>query len=71
MASQVIRVEGMSCGGCEASLQKAVSRVDGVASVEASAERGEAVVHYEEGAREPDWAAVRKAIAAAGFEARD
>lgn len=35
------RVEGMTCGGCERAIEKALLALDGVHSPEADAQRGE------------------------------
>lgn len=40
-------VEGMTCGGCEAGVELAVKRLDGVAQAHASYEEGTATVTYD------------------------
>ena len=62
---QNFHVEGMTCGGCEASLSRALSNVPGIATV--SVRRAERRVEVT-GAASPE--AVMQAIAQAGFEAR-
>lgn len=42
--TKTIKIEGMMCGHCEAAVKKALEAVDGVASAEASHEKGTAVV---------------------------
>ena len=58
----VFRVEGMTCGGCEAGVKIAVTKLDGVASVDASYEKGTATVTYdpEQVTREEIVAAIEK-----------
>lgn len=41
-------VTGMSCGGCEASVREAVSRIPGVTGVEVSARNGRLTVSADE-----------------------
>ena len=58
------RVEGMSCGHCEAAVRDELTTVDGVEAVEVDLASKEVVVrgHFDD-------AAVRAAIADAGYEA--
>ncbi len=67
MASMVLKVGGMSCEGCVASVTKVLTALPGVADAQVSLEQGEARVDY-------DPAKVSKeemvgAIDDAGFEA--
>jgi copper ion binding protein len=64
---QEFTVGGMSCGGCVASVTRAVSRLPGVRTVDVSLEQKVANVEYDEAAT--DGAAIVAAIEAAGFEA--
>ncbi len=41
------KVNGMMCGSCESAVKKAVTKVDGVKSIEADADKGTAVVAYD------------------------
>jgi copper chaperone len=41
-----LRVKGMTCGGCAASVEKALKSTDGVTDVKVSFEKGKAVVKY-------------------------
>lgn len=43
------KVEGMTCGGCEASVKMKVKRLDGVEKVTASHKEGKATVTYDTG----------------------
>ena len=63
---QRIGVEGMSCGGCVLSVEKALGRVAGVKKVTVSLERKEAVVECDG----VDRAALVRAVEDAGYDAR-
>jgi copper chaperone CopZ len=63
----VIRVEGMHCKMCSASVTKALKATSGVKSVEVSAEKGEAVVQYDD--EKVTEAKLREVINATGFKA--
>ncbi len=62
--SYIYRVEGMSCGHCEAAVRDEVEKVDGVEATDIDLASKEVVVRgqFED-------ATVRAAIAAAGYEA--
>jgi copper ion binding protein len=45
--TSVFKVEGMTCGGCEAGVRLSVTKLDGVEKVEASYEKGRATVTYD------------------------
>ena len=45
--TSVFRVEGMTCGGCEAGVKLRVGKLDGVTSVDASYEEGTATVTFD------------------------
>jgi copper ion binding protein len=61
-----IGVEGMSCGGCVLSVEKALGRVAGVKKVTVSLEKKEAVVDAEG----VDRATLVRAVEDAGYDAR-
>jgi copper chaperone CopZ len=65
MAELNLQVDGMDCGGCEDSIKKAVSQIEGVESVSASHSSGKVQVVF---AGESDEAGVRLAIEDAGYE---
>ena len=50
MDSIKLKVQGMTCGGCVASVERVLKALDGVGNVDVSLERGEAAVEYD-GAR--------------------
>lgn len=65
MKTVKIRVSGMTCGGCERSVQNALTRREGVTS--ARADRNEGVVSVDFDPAVVDVAALEKAITEAGF----
>jgi len=62
---KVIEIKGMMCGHCEAHVKKALEALDGVASAEASHEKGTAVVQL---SGSVDDAALKKAVEDEGYE---
>ena len=42
--TKTVKIEGMMCGHCEATVKKALEKLEGVASAEVSHEAGTAVV---------------------------
>jgi len=65
--TSVFHVEGMTCGGCEASVQLTVKRLDGVEAVEASHTEKRATVTYDAAKVTPQ--AIVEAIEKLGYEA--
>ncbi|GLR14208.1 copper chaperone [Chitinimonas prasina] len=63
---QVFKVEGMSCGGCVAAVERAVKAVAGVSAVQVRLAEAEATVVFEP--QQATVAAIRAAIEAAGFD---
>ena len=63
-----IKVEGMTCGGCVASVKRALQQIEGVANVDVSLDQAQARVEYDP-ARVNE-AQLRTAIEDAGFDAR-
>ncbi len=62
---KVIEIKGMMCGHCEAHVKKALEVLDGVASAEASHEKGSAIVQL---SGSVDDAALKKAVEEEGYE---
>ena len=62
-----IRVEGMHCKNCSASVVKALKATDGVEKVEVSHEKGEAVIQYDD--QKVTEAKLREVINSTGFKA--
>lgn len=48
MTQKTLKVEGMSCGHCELSVQEALDELDGVKSANADHEKGTVEVAYDE-----------------------
>ena len=66
MDSTTIRIKGMTCGGCVASVERVLSALPGVAKVSVSLERGEAAVDYAPG--QVSVAELHSAIEDAGYD---
>lgn len=66
MSNLVLQVEGMSCGGCAATVERVLRAVDGVAAVRVELDSGRVTVDGEGLTFAPLAAAVEKA----GFGAR-
>ncbi len=62
-----IRVEGMHCKMCSASVEKALKATAGVEKVEVSFEKGEAVIQYDD--EKVTEAKLREVINGTGFKA--
>jgi copper chaperone len=65
METTTIKIGGMSCGGCVASVTKVLSELPGVAKVEVMLEPGQATVEFDAGQVSRD--ALCAAIDDAGF----
>jgi copper chaperone len=65
MEQLTLQVTGMTCGGCENAVKRAVSRLEGVAVVSASHIADQVTVEYD-GAK-VDRAKIAEAITAAGY----
>jgi copper chaperone CopZ len=64
MTERTLQVQGMTCGGCEASVSRILGAINGVEEVRASAETGKVTVELSEPV--PD-EMLRAAIEGAGF----
>lgn len=62
-----IKVEGMKCGKCSASVTKALKATEGVEDAQVSSEKGEAVIKYDD--QKLTEAKLREVINATGFKA--
>jgi mercuric transport protein len=62
-----IRVEGMKCKNCSASVTKALKATDGVEKVEVNHEKGEAIIQYDD--QKVTEAKLREVINSTGFKA--
>lgn len=65
MGQTTIKVSGMSCGGCESSVEDALSALEGITQVQAD-EGADAVTVEHEGQLQID--AVAEAVADAGYQ---
>lgn len=61
-----IPVKGMTCGGCAATVERALSRVDGVQEAHASFEQAQVVVRFDDG--RADRPGLVRAIENAGYD---
>ncbi len=64
-----IKIDGMTCGGCTASVQRALQALDGVSSISISLADGLAVVGYQDELINID--SIVTAIEDAGFDVTD
>ncbi len=65
METVTLRVTGMTCGGCENAVRRALGRLEGVAAVEASHAQQSITVTFDPGKATID--AVKERIAEAGY----
>jgi copper chaperone len=66
MESRTLKIEGMTCTGCVASVQRVLAALDGVQRADVSLEKKEATVSYEPGRVTPD--DLKSAIEDAGYD---
>ena len=64
----IIRIKGMRCGHCVASVTSALNAIDGISEVNISLEKSEATFNQ---SKDVPMAAIKKAIDAIGFEVMD
>ena len=64
-----IKVDGMKCAKCSASVSKALKATEGVESAEVSSEKGEAVIKYDDA--KLNEAKLREVINSTGFKAAE
>ena len=63
-----IKVEGMKCAKCSSSVTKALKATEGVEDAQVSADKGEAVIKYDD--QKLDEAKLREVINSTGFKAK-
>jgi copper chaperone len=63
----IIKIKGMSCGHCKASVEKAALGVPGVLAAQALLEKAELAVEYDE--KKAALSDIRAAVESAGFKA--
>ncbi len=66
LAEKCIGVKGMTCVGCEVTLEDQVSKIKGVVSVKASASDDEATILYD--STQTDFLTITTAIKEAGYK---
>ena len=67
METTTIKVKGMTCGGCVASVERVLRELEGVEKVAVSLEQEEAKVEFDSTRIKPE--ALRAAIEDAGYDA--
>ncbi len=65
MQTEILKVTGMSCGGCTSNVTNALKAVSGVSGVEVSLSAGEATVQYNEQLTSPEQ--LQSAVKEAGY----
>lgn len=63
---EVYEVQGMTCSGCERSVQKVVSNIAGVSSAQASLQAGALTVEYDP--TKVDIETIRNSVAKIGYK---
>jgi copper chaperone len=66
MEQVILQVTGMTCGGCENAVTRAVSRLEGVSNVSASHAQNQVTVQYD--AAKVNRAKIADAISKAGYQ---
>ncbi|HJH29401.1 MAG TPA: copper chaperone [Methanosarcinaceae archaeon] len=67
MTHETIKVEGMSCGHCQMTVNKAITSVAGVSNVEVNLKDGQATVDFDESKTNTD--TIKAAVVEAGYKA--
>ena len=65
MQTEIVKVTGMTCGGCISSVTHALQSVSGVSDVKVSLASGEATVQFDERRTSPDQ--LKSAVTGAGY----
>ena len=65
MQTELLKVTGMTCGGCTTKVTHALKAVPGVGDVKVSLSAGEATVQYDERRTSPDQ--LKSAVKGAGY----
>lgn len=65
MQTEVLKITGMTCGGCVSSVTKALKAVPGVSDAKVSLPTGEATVQFDPGVTSPD--RLKSAVLQAGY----
>ncbi len=67
MQTEILKVTGMTCGGCTSNVTNALEAIPGVGGVNVSLAAGEATVQYDERLTSPDQ--LKSAVKGAGYGA--
>ncbi|SCC94100.1 conserved hypothetical protein [Thiomonas sp. X19] len=65
MQTELLKVTGMTCGGCTSNVTHALKAIPGVGEVKVSLSAGEATVQYDERLTSPDQ--LKSAVKGAGY----
>jgi copper chaperone CopZ len=65
MQTELLKVTGMTCGGCTSTVTHALKAITGVGDVKVSLSAGEATVQYNERLTSPDQ--LKSAVKGAGY----
>jgi copper chaperone CopZ len=65
MQTELLKVTGMTCGGCVSNVTQALKAMAGVGGVEVSLSAGEATVQYDERRTSPEQ--LKAAVKSAGY----
>ena len=65
MATTIIHIQGMTCGGCVSSVKAVLEKVPGVSNVEVSLNDAQAIIQYDGSCGDT---ILSQAVADAGFE---
>ncbi len=65
MQTELLKVTGMTCGGCTSNVTKALKAIHGVGDVKVSLSAGEASVQYDERVTSPEH--LKSAVKGAGY----
>ena len=65
MQTELLKVTGMTCGGCISNVTQALKKVSGVGDLKVSLSAGEATVQYDERLTSPD--RLKSAVQGAGY----
>ncbi len=65
MQTELLKVTGMTCGGCTSNVTQALKAINGVGDVSVSLSTGEAAVQYDERLTSPD--KLKSAVKDAGY----
>ena len=66
METATVKIKGMTCMGCVASVKRVLQGIDGVTSVDVSLGEGEATLRYDSAVVNPE--RFKAAVEAAGYE---